>query len=245
MGRILVAGSQASRRRDIAAALEGERHAVTEASTAREAIDGALYGSHDLLILDAELEGAGQPSMCRTIRAAVDLGIIALIAESSTERCAAALNAGADDYLPENFVPAELNARVRAILRRVRPGNSGEDEIFLTDRTIDLRSHKVRGPGDAIANLRPREFQVLKYLIDRGGEPIAIQDLARHVWQRDGRGDLEYVRIVISQLRSKLERDRTRPAHIVTARAGGYSFTPVFSPCALPPWRTDNQATAL
>jgi DNA-binding response OmpR family regulator len=237
MGKILVASSRASRRRDLLVGLEAERHVVTEACTITQAIDGARCGSHDVLVLDAELEDEDQPAVCRRIREVADVGLIALIAEFNALSCAAALDAGADDYLPERFVPAELNARVRAILRRVRPAGFGGQEVLLGDRTVDLRSHKIRGPGDAIANLTPREFQVLKCLIDRTGQPVAIRDLARQVWQRDGTGDLEYVRIVISQLRGKLERDRNRPAHILTERAGKYSFMPAY--------RSDSRSTVL
>jgi two-component system KDP operon response regulator KdpE len=132
------------------------------------------------------------------------------------------LNAGADDYLPSTFVAGELLARVRAILRRVPRPAANEQLVSLHDRTIDLKSRKVTGPHGHVSHLTPKEFLVLKYLLAHANQPRTHQNLAQAVWQRHTAGDFEYVRVVISQLRRKLEADPEHPKYLLTERAVGY-----------------------
>lgn len=224
MGRILVAGAALQPRRELRAALERDGHVVGETTTATDAIELAHYGSQDVLILDSHLSSTDPCALSRTIRSASDIGIIMLIPDAAEQTRIDALNAGADDYLSPGFVVAELLARVRAILRRIRSSPGRHDHIALQDRAIDLRSHKVQGPGNQVTHLTPREIEVLKYLVARADKPVNHRELAQTVWNRDGSGDLEYVRIVISQLRRKLEPDYNAPKYILTERSIGYRF---------------------
>jgi two-component system, OmpR family, KDP operon response regulator KdpE len=251
MGRIIVASGAEKKRRDFRIALEYEGHAVTEAADAPQAIEEIHSGSHDVLILDWNIDG-DLYTVCRAIRPRSALGIIALVREGAEHCRIDALNAGADDYLPERFVFAELLARVRAILRRVRPGVEIQSRILLTDRAIDLRTHKIHGPANRVTHLTPKEFLVLKCLIAHADQPVTYGALARTVWHRDGSGDLEYVRVVVGQLRRKLELDHNSPRHILTERSVGYRLT-IPSPKSRqtvhrysgPACQSDNQATAL
>jgi len=224
MARIIVAGSDGLRRRDLRTALECEGHAVREVETVSDAEVEACIGNGDLLIVDAELDGGDVFSLCRAVRADSNLGIIAIIPAGCEQARIDALNSGADDYVHEQFIVGELLARVRAILRRVRAITEVRESVRLEDRTIDLRSRKVEGPGNRIASLTPREFLVLERLISGNGATVTNRHLAQTVWQRDGAGDLEYVRIVIGQLRRKLEPDHNSPRYILTERAIGYRF---------------------
>jgi two-component system KDP operon response regulator KdpE len=224
VGRIIVASRTAQQRKDLRIALERDGHMVAEAATTAQTIAEARTGDHDVIILDSNIDGSDSHNVCREIRPLSGVGIIVLL-RSPGEHCRIdALNAGADDYLPEPFVLAELLARVRAIMRRVRRPEQTQDQIILDDRVIDLRSHKIEGPGSLITHLTPKEFLVLKCLIERDGELVTNRDLAQTVWNRDGCGDVEYVRIVISQLRRKLEPDHSRPTYIITERPRGYRF---------------------
>lgn len=225
MGRILVAAESEQQRRDLRIALECEGHAVTEAAAANDVVEQTRSAYHDVLILDSEIREADPYAVCRAIRSTSEIGIILLIRDASEQCRIDALNAGADDYMPVRFVLAELLARVRAIMRRVRHSVEQAGQIALQDRAIDLRSHKVQGPGDQVTHLTPKEFLVLKYLIARADKPVNHRELAQTVWHRDGSGDLEYVRIVISQLRRKLEPDFNSPQYILTERSVGYRFT--------------------
>ncbi len=222
-GRIVVAGGDAAARRELRIGLEFEGHQVTEAETADRVLEETCSGRHHALILVSRFEGMEPYRLCRTIRSKSDLGIIVLAGDDSRQDRIDALNAGADDYLASPFVPRELLARVRALLRRVW-FDDVEHQIILEDRAIDLQSHKVNGPGQCVRHLRPKEFLVLQCLVAHAGKSFSHQNLAQTVWQRDGRGEVEYVRVVIGQLRRKLEPDPNNPRYILTERSVGYRF---------------------
>jgi two-component system, OmpR family, KDP operon response regulator KdpE len=222
-GRIIVASNSPQQRLDLRGALELEGHGVVEVATADQALSEACSGLHDVLLMDAAIEGIGPYRLCRGIRRESDLGIIVMHRERTEQGPIDALNAGADDCVPAPFVMAELLARVRAILRRVtRPCGKKSRRIMLHDRAIDLDSHQVKGPDGHVSHLTPKEFLVLQYLVTHANKPRTHQSLAQTVWQRDGNGEVEYVRVVIKQLRRKLEPDPNNPRYILTERSVGY-----------------------
>jgi two-component system, OmpR family, KDP operon response regulator KdpE len=248
MGRIIIASKADRSRRDLRTALESEGHSVVEALTAGQAIAETRDTTCDVLIVDSDITDSSIDNIdlyafCRDVRTHSALGIIVLIRDDAEQSRIDALNAGADDYLSGHFSSAELLARVRAILRRIHILSETRTKIALHDRAIDLASRKVEGPGDRIAPLTPKEFLVLQRLIG-ADKPVTNQDLARSVWGRDESGTYEYVRMVISQLRRKLEADCTRPRYILTERLVGYRFT--IPPAGQPsPCRIDSQARVL
>jgi two-component system KDP operon response regulator KdpE len=219
-GRIVVASSRADKRSELRTALGIEGHRVAETASLEETTRRISSGSYDLLIADSRMDGV---TLCRAIRPKSDLGIIVLAGEDTGQGRIDALNAGADDYIPVPFAWAEFLARVRAILRRVSPRGECR-RIVLQDREVDLRSYEVKGPGSRIMHLTPREFHVLQYLIAHVNKPRTAQTLAQSIWRRDGEGDLEYVRVVIRQLRHKLEPNPGKPRYILTERSAGYRF---------------------
>jgi two-component system KDP operon response regulator KdpE len=252
MGRIIVASPNARQRRDLRIGLECQGHSVAEAISAEQTIEEALACIYDVLILDSRIDGLDLYSFCRAIRPHSDLGIIILLREGEEQSRIDALNAGADDYLPERFAVDELLARVRAILRRIRSFGDTRTRITLHDRAIDLSSRKVEGPGNRVAALTPKEFLVLKVLLDSSDKPVTNRDLARAVWEREESSDFEYLRTIVSQLRRKLERDHTRPQYLLTERAVGYQFrVPAverLAPArenAVYPYKSDSRAMAL
>jgi two-component system KDP operon response regulator KdpE len=222
--RIVLASGDGRLRQDLRASLECEGYRVTDAVCADDAIDAAHSGVNDLLVLDSDLNGRELSSLCRAMRAGSNLAIIALLRCDSQMSRIDALNSGADDYVAVRFAVAELLARVRAVLRRVRRSDDTPAWVHLQDRAVVMRAHKINGPATQISHLTPKEFQVLQYLMVRAGQLVTNRDLAQTLWQRDGSGDLEYVRIVICQLRRKIERDHRCPKHIVTERSLGYRF---------------------
>jgi DNA-binding response OmpR family regulator len=220
-GRILVASSTTETRLDLRNALESDGHEVTEALTAAQIVHQASSEMHEALIVDSLMDGIAAYGLCRAIRPKSNLGIIVLGGESATSAIDA-LNAGADDFVPAPFVMAELLSRVRAILRRVaRPGRK---EIVLPDGTIDLETRKIRRRDGRVSHLTPKEFLVLQSLVTPANKPRTHQSLAQTVWQRDGRGEVEYMRVVVKQLRRKLEPDPENPRYILTERSVGYRF---------------------
>jgi two-component system KDP operon response regulator KdpE len=221
-GRIIVATSDALQRAQLQTALDFQGYQVAKAETVDQTLQQTCSGMHHLLILDSGFEGIESHELCRRIRRESDLGIIVLAGAETTQGRIDALNAGADDYLPSPFVLRELLARVRALLRRVTRPDEGR--IVLQDRTIDLQSHKIRGPGRQVSRLTPKEFCVLQCLVAHANQAFTHQNLAETVWQRDGDGEIEYMYVVISQLRRKLETDPDNPRYILTERSVGYRF---------------------
>jgi two-component system KDP operon response regulator KdpE len=217
MGRILVATTE----KELPSALEFEGHAVARAETAAEAIQEACSEQHHMLVMDSVVDGIAAYGLCRTIRTKSKLGIMVLGGKLGSGAIDA-LNAGADEYVAEPFIMAELAARVRAILRRVaRPGGG---QIVLPDRTIDFESRKIKGSDGRVSHLTPKEFLVLQCLATHANKPRTHQSLAKTVWQRDVSGEVEYMRIVVKQLRRKLEPDPDNPRYILTERSVGYRF---------------------
>jgi two-component system KDP operon response regulator KdpE len=225
MAKILIAGTNASNRRDFRASLEREGHCVLEAAHPDSAAEALRQNPCNLLVLDLAANASDVYSLCRAIRSHSEVGIIVLIRNGVEHARVDALNAGADDYLVEPFVLAELLARVRAVMRRLCAAKPAGEQVVLDDRAINLSSHKVEGPGDRISHLTPKERLVLEHLIARANQPVSNLELSQAVWQRGGSGDFEYVRIVISDLRRKIEPNPARPQYLVTQRAVGYTFT--------------------
>ena len=222
--RTVVASSNADRRGELRASLELERHCVVEVTTAAKTIQTSCAESYDLLVMNSVVDGIAAYELCRAIRPQSGIGIIVCGEGGIGSTAIDALNAGADDYVSTPFIPAELLARVRALLRRVKRPGDGDGQIVLQDRAIDLRSHKIKGPGSNVANLTPKEFLVLQHLVAHADKPLTHQTLAQSVWQRDGGGEVEYMRIIIKQLRRKIEADPEHPRYIRTERAVGYRF---------------------
>jgi len=218
---VIVASSGLDERRELRSALEFEGYDVAEADTSAQTIQRACNGLHDVLLVDSVIDGVAAHAVCRAIRPRSELGIIVFDGGRRTNAIDA-LNAGADDYVAAPFVMAELVARVRAIMRRVT--RTGGKQIVLQDRSIDLETHKIKGPEGRVSHLTPKEFLVLQCLIAQANQPRTHQSLAQTVWQRDGSGEVEYMRIVIRQLRRKLEPDPANPRYILTERSVGYRF---------------------
>jgi two-component system KDP operon response regulator KdpE len=240
-GQVIVAGSSPQKRLEVRTTLECQSYDITEAVTPDEAIRRACSGEFDLLILDSAIDGLGPYELCQTIRSRSKIGIIVLRRDQRDYPGSDLLNAGADDFLPTGFVGGELLARVRAVLRRVPRSVSEGRVVTLVDRTIDLRSRKVTGPDGRVEHLTPKEFLVFTYLLAHAGQPRTHQSLAQSVWQRNAEGEVEYVRIVIRQLRRKLEPDPEHPRYILTERAIGYRLR---LPPVVPAMRIDSQAMA-
>jgi len=222
-GRVLLGACDAGKRKELRTVLEFEGHQVTETDAPPAILRGAPAGRYDVLILDQGLEPGGAFALCRAVRSKSDLGIIMLSCADSGQVRIDALNAGADDFLPPGFVLAELLARVRAILRRLTPAASRR-RVQLPDRAINFQSHQITGPDGRIAHLTPKECLVLQHLVSHANHPLTPQHLAQNVWQRDGQGQIEFVRVVVKQLRRKLEPDPDNPRYIVTQRSVGYQF---------------------
>jgi DNA-binding response OmpR family regulator len=160
----------------------------------------ALARTADVVLLDLELPDIDGVQVCRQLRERSDAAIIVITAHGEEPDRVMALDAGADDYLVKPFGLAELQARIRAVLRRVRPGG----ELVRHGRlTIDLRTHRVTVDGQEI-QLTPKEFDILECLAADPGRVVARQEILENAWDAHWYGPTKVLDVHVAALRRKL-----------------------------------------
>ncbi len=226
---ILIVDDEAPIRRAVVHALADDR--VLEAGTAQSGLQLATTERPDLIILDLGLPDGAGAGMCQELRLRTAVPILILSARHADAEKVALLDAGADDYVTKPFSPAELRARVRALLRRANPPIAGSaisatdtDQRVFGALVIDVRARIVRVSGQPI-HLTPIEWGLLVALSSAPGKVFTHQQLFRDVWKGREHGDAQqYLRVYVANLRRKLEQDPVRPQYIVTIPGVGYRF---------------------
>lgn len=204
--------------------LEREGYRVIEAGDGEEALVLTEEETPDIVLLDWMLPLMSGIEVCRRIRrtpAGRDLPIIMLTAKGEEGDKVRGLESGADDYVTKPFSPAELIARMRAVLRRVQPGMSSEMLEF-EDLIMDLAAHRTRrGPRDI--HLGPTEFRLLRHLMQHPGRVFSREQLLDSVWGRDIYVEPRTVDVHIRRLRKALNNDQDIDL-IRTVRSAGYAL---------------------
>jgi two-component system KDP operon response regulator KdpE len=185
----------------------------------------ANNGETDLVITDLAMPNMDGLELCRQLRAKSQIPILVLSVRGEERTKVKALDAGADDYVTKPFGIEELLARVRANLRRARPGESEQAPIELGDFRIDPGARTVEVRKRAV-HLTPKEFDLLVYLARRAGKVVTHRALLGAVWGGDSTEQVEYLRVFVGQLRKKLEPTASSPRYIVTEPWIGYRFQP-------------------
>ncbi len=201
------------------------RHAgyrVVTAPDGAAALEQATAEKPDLVILDLMLPELDGLTVCRSLRQASEVPILILTARTGELDKIVGLESGADDYLTKPFSLGELQARIRALLRRAGPRASGE-EIRSDDLTLHLVSRRAF-IGDKELLLTPREFSLLAELMRHQGAVLTRDLLLTRIWGYDFYGDTRTVDVHVRWLREKIEADPSNPARIVTVRGIGYRF---------------------
>jgi two-component system KDP operon response regulator KdpE len=197
---------------------------VIEAASAREGLDRAASERPDLVILDLGLPDRQGIDVCRDLRSWSDVPILVLSARHADEEKATLLDAGADDYLTKPFSTLELQARVRALLRRAARAGDGETSIKSGALVIDLGARLVTSGGKEV-HLTPIEWDLLRVMATDAGRTLTHQQLFKRVWSGRSHGDAQkYLRVHIANVRRKIEQDALRPRYIVTEPGVGYRF---------------------
>lgn len=220
---ILVVDDEPQIRRVMRSTLSSRGYVITEAKTGEEAVEAVRKERPDLVLLDVNMPGIGGIAACREIRQASDAPIIMLTVRSAEKDKVLALDAGADDYVVKPFGIEELLARVRAALRRYSPGDAMPPFVS-KDMTIDFEAREVTVRG-RVVHLTPKEYDVLKHLVANQGKPLTHRRLLQSVWGPDYGEETENLRVVINQLRKKIEVDPGQPKYILTEPWVGYRFT--------------------
>ena len=196
----------------------------------RDGLSGlAKAGSEpfDLLILDVMLPGKNGLELCRELRQqGNDVAILMLTAKTQLVDRVVGLKLGADDYVTKPFEPAELLARIEALLRRIKKENVAPVSRYAFDGIeIDFEQGRAQKNGNAI-DLAMKELELLRYLIDHRGKTIPREELLESVWQYQPGVSSRTIDVHVAWLRQKLEDTPQHPKHIHTVRGVGYRFSP-------------------
>jgi two-component system KDP operon response regulator KdpE len=215
--RILVIEDEPHTQTFLRTALSASGHAVLQASTGQEAIRFASESAPDIVLLDLGLPDMDGKEVISQVRARLAVPIIVLSARDSEAEKIMTLDLGANDYLEKPFVIGELMARIRAVLRNVSPDRI----IEAAEITIDTQKRLVMKSGTAV-ELTRKEYEVLVALARHAGQPRSHEELLKVAWGADNLEGLGHLRVVIRQLRLKLEDDPSEPQIILTTPGIGY-----------------------
>ena len=222
--QILLVDDELSIQRAMAPLLRSRGYSVTLAGTGREALDLFARERPDLLILDLGLPDMNGIEVCRQVRELADTPILILSARGAEKDKVAALDQGADDYMTKPFGPEELMARVRATLRR----SLGRETVLHGQLSrgglvIDFDRHRVQRGDDEI-RLTPKEFELLTLLVTHAGRVLTHRSILKSIWGSPARDQPEHLRVLMGQLRKKIEPDPARPRYLLTEPWVGYRF---------------------
>ncbi len=212
--------------------LESEGFAVVATGDGEEALALAGEEKPDLAILDWMIESLSGIEVCRRLRrgaATANLPILMLTARSEEADRIRGLETGADDYVVKPFSPRELVARVKAILRRLRPALAGGSLSF-AGITVDTAAHKATRDGQPL-HLGPTEYRLLRHFLEHPCRVFTREQLLDAVWGRDVYVEQRTVDVHIRRLRMAVNRQGALPDVIRTVRSAGYALDPG-SPCA-------------
>jgi len=227
---ILVVDDEPQLRRAMKATLTDLGYSVIEAKTGEEALEKLRGDSPDLVLLDLNMPGIGGLETCRAIRETSDTPVIVLSVRNTERDKVQVLDAGADDYVTKPFGIQELLARIRAAMRRVpASGESGAMHFVNGNLAIDFESRRVTLNGNSV-RLTPKEFDLLKFLVDHANKPIPHRKLLQTVWGPDYGDEVEYLRVVVNQLRKKIEPEPSKPQYLLTEPWVGYRFAAAGQP---------------
>jgi len=220
---VLVIDDEPQIRRVVRTAVEPAIGAVVEAGTGREGIDIAAAEQPQLVVLDLGLPDMDGAAVCREIRSWSSAPIIVLSARLSPQEKAALLDAGADDYITKPFSTIELQARLRAALRRARLTalSPTDAPIIVNGLTIDFARPSVTRDGRPV-HLTKTEWELLRTLARQSGRTMTHRQIFAEVWGYSYGDAQQYLRSHIRSLRRKIENDPVRPRLIVTEPGVGY-----------------------
>jgi two-component system, OmpR family, KDP operon response regulator KdpE len=207
-------------RRAVKNALAGIVGRTAEAATGQEGLDIAAAEQPGLIILDLGLPDVSGISVCTDLRRWSNAAVIVLSARHTPDEKALLLDAGADDYMTKPFSTVELQARVRAQLRRSAAAKP-DAVVSFGDMVIDSAARTLTRNGEII-HLTPTEWDLLRTFVANIDKTLTHRQLFGAVWGRSPGDPQQYLRVYVANLRRKLERDPVRPQFIVTEPGVGY-----------------------
>lgn len=227
MSKILIIEDEISFSEALSFLLEKEGFETRVAETGKQGIEAFNSEQFDLVLLDLMIPEISGIDVCRTIRTSSNIPIIMLTAKDSEVDKVVGLELGADDYVTKPYSARELVARIKAVLRRGVPDDSGAQENIgihsVGGIRMDIERHQVTVKGSLIP-LPLKEFELLEFLMRNAGRVLTRGQLIDRVWGGDYYGDTKTLDVHIKRLRSKIEEDPANPLLIQTIRGLGYKF---------------------
>ncbi|WP_433390516.1 response regulator transcription factor [Micromonospora sp. KLBMP9576] len=220
MARLLLIEDDLTIRTPLLRALRDRGHAVGAASTAMTGLRDALDDRPDLVVLDLGLPDLDGRELLRMLRAVSAVPVIVATARDDETEIVRALDAGADDYVVKPFTAAQLDARIRAVLRRGTGGTPDDPALVVAGLRVDPRSRQVTLDGEPV-ELTPREFDLLHHLAARPGQVVTKRELLAEVWRVPYGGADKTVDVHLSWLRRKLGESAQAPRYLHTVRGVG------------------------
>jgi two-component system, OmpR family, KDP operon response regulator KdpE len=222
-GRILVIDDEPQIRRIMRETLTNEGYEVDDAKNGMEGLEKLRQFRPDLVLLDINMPDMGGVEVCKFIRGDSNVAIIMLTVRKSEADKVAALDAGADDFVTKPFSTPELLARVRATLRRMPLSQGSPTRLQFGQLTIDFAARTVT-LGSTTSHLTPKELDLLRYLTQHANQAVSHRELLQAVWGPDYGDQVDYLRVVIKNLRKKIEASPEHPHFIQTEPWVGYRF---------------------
>ena len=219
---ILVVDDDPQIRRVLQATLSGNGYDVIEAKNGKEAISAVLRERPDLILLDVNMPGMNGFEACSKIRVSFGGPIIIVTVRNEEQDKVLAFDSGADDYVVKPFGVSELLARIRAALRRSFP-DQPRPTVDTPELRVDFGMRLVTVRGKRVY-LSPKEFEVLRILVLHEGKPLTHERLSKIAWGSRHPEKTENLRVLIMQLRKKIEKDPAHPRYIMTEPWFGYRF---------------------
>jgi two-component system KDP operon response regulator KdpE len=202
--------------------LIAQGYEVNDARSGEEALEKLRREAADLVLLDMNMPGLGGIETCRLIRADSEVAIVMLTVRDAEADQVEALDAGADDYITKPFRTQELLARIRAALRRAPAGKAAEiHQLTLGPVVVDFDARQVQSAGRRV-RLTPKEFEVLRHLALHANKVVTHRELLQAVWGPDYGDEVDYLRVIMNQLRKKVEAQPSSPAYLLTEPWVGY-----------------------
>ena len=221
-GRILVVDDEPQIRRTMRTVLAAAGYEVDDARTGEESLEKLRGFRPDLVLLDINMPGMGGFAACTAIRADTVAPVIMLTARDSEADKIQALDAGADNFVTKPFSTPELLARIRAALRRV-PASTSLGKVRVGELVIDFTG-RTAAREQTTSHLTPKELSLLRYLAQHANRAVSHRELLQAVWGPDYGDQVDYLRVVIRNLRKKIERNPDHPQYITTEPWVGYRF---------------------
>ena len=224
MTEVLLVEDDPAARQGLELALRRLGYGVRPAGTGEAALDAIGAGPADVVVLDVMLPGLDGFEVCRRLRRSSDVPVIMLTARGDDFDIVGGLEAGADDYVVKPVEPRVLDARIRAVLRRL--ARAGSPAETYGELLIDRAALIVRRDGREVS-LTPIELRLLLVLSGSPRQVFSREQLLELVWEHDYLGDSRLVDACVQRLRAKIETDTSEPRYIQTVRGFGYRFGPV------------------